>query len=117
MVGTAPCGAVTPSEIPTFSAEEIRRRLASELPAWTYDRGWLRRDVPAPTWTRALLLANRIAYLAEAARHHPDLDVTADALRVRVRHHWAAGVTESDFELARAVDRVLAEFPPDPTAV
>lgn len=105
---------MTPPDIPTYSAEEIRTRLASDLPAWSYDRGWLRRDVPIRSRPRALLLASRIAYLAEAARHHPDLEIASDVLRIRVRHHWAGGVTESDFRLARAVEEVLAELPPDP---
>jgi 4a-hydroxytetrahydrobiopterin dehydratase len=107
---------VSPPEIPTCSVEEIRRRLAADLPGWSYDRGWLRRDVPMHSRARALLLASRLAYLAEAARHHPDLEIEPDVLRIRVRHHWAAGVTESDFQLARAVEEVLAALPPDPAA-
>ncbi len=107
---------MTPPEIPTCSADEIRRRLASDLPAWSYDGGWLRRDVPTRSRARALLLANRLAYLAEAARHHPDLEIEPHVLRIRVRHHWAAGVTESDFQLARAMEEVLAELPPDHAA-
>lgn len=107
---------MTPREIPTCSADEIRRRLASDLPGWSYDGGWLRRDVPTGSRARSLLLANRLAYLAEAARHHPDLEIESEVLRIRVRHHWAAGVTESDFQLARAMEEVLAELPPDPAA-
>lgn len=105
---------MTPPEIPTLSGDEIRRRLASDLPGWSHDGGWLRRDVPIRSRPRALLLAGRIAFLAEAARHHPDMDIASGLLRIRVRHHWAGGVTESDFRLARAVEDVLAEFPPDP---
>lgn len=102
---------MSPSEIPTYSAEEIRRRLAEELPAWRYERGWLRRDVPVGPRPAALLVAGRIAHLAEAAFHHPDLELRGDVLEVRVRHHWAAGITDGDFALARAVERILRERP------
>lgn len=97
--------------MPTLPEREVRRRLAAELPAWRYDAGWIRRDVPTATRAGALLLANRLAYLAEAARHHPDLEIGADGLRISIRHHWAAGITESDLRLARAVEDVLEELP------
>ena len=97
------------SGIPTYAEDEIRSRLASELPTWSYEGGWLRRDVATTSRTGTLMLANRLAFVAEAAHHHPDLDVGAAGLRIRIRHHWAAGVTESDFELARALEDVLEE--------
>lgn len=95
--------------IPTCTEEEIRRRLAAELPAWSYEGGWLRRDAPAATRVGTLMMANRLAYVAEAAHHHPDLDLGPGGIRIRIRHHWAAGITESDFELARALEDVLEE--------
>lgn len=100
---------MSPSGVPTYTEEEIRRRLASELPAWSYDGSWLRRDAPTASRLGTLMLANRLAYVAEAAHHHPDLDLGPGGVRIRIRHHWAAGITESDFELARALERVLEE--------
>lgn len=100
---------MTPSGLPTLPEDEVRRRLAAELPAWTYDGLWLRRDAPTASRAGALMLANRIAFLAEAARHHPDLEIRPGSLRIRIRHHWAAGITESDLALARAVEKILEE--------
>lgn len=107
---------MTPSEIPTWPEDEVRSRLDAELPEWTYDRGWLRRDVPTSGWPAALTVANLLAHLAEAAYHHPDLEVGPDGVRIRVRHHWAAGITEGDFQLARAVEEFLEGRPADPQA-
>lgn len=98
---------MTAGEIPTLADEEVRRRLASELPAWSYDGAWLRREVPTGSWGRSLRLAGGLAYLAEAARHHPDLEVSEDRVEIQLRHHWAAGITESDLELARALEEAL----------
>lgn len=99
---------MTPSEIPTLADEEIRRRLAAELPRWSYDGAWLRREVRTGSWGRSLLLAGRVAHVAEAAFHHPDLEVGAERVGIQVRHHWAAGITESDVELAVAIEQALA---------
>lgn len=100
---------MTPSEIPTLADEEIRRRLAAELPRWSYDGAWLRREVRTGSWGRSLLVAGRVAHLAEAAFHHPDLEVGAERVLIQVRHHWAAGITESDLELASALEEALAD--------
>ena len=99
---------MTTSELPTWGEEEIRARLDAELPAWTYGGAWLERELPADSRAGALLAASGIAYLAEAAFHHPDLEIRGDRVLVQVRHHWAAGVTDADFELAHAVEDLLA---------
>lgn len=98
---------MTPSEIPTYTEAEVRRRLAAELPAWEYEGGWIQREVPTPTRPRALMAANLVAHLSEAARHHPDLELGPEGLLIRVRHHWAAGITDADFALARALEDAL----------
>lgn len=98
---------MTPEEIPTYSEREARRRLEAELPSWKFRDGWIQREVPADSWRAALGIARLVAHLAEAARHHPDLVIGRDGLRIRLRHHWAAGVTDADFELARVLEAAL----------
>lgn len=99
---------MTTSELPTYGEEEIRARLDAELPAWSYGGAWLERELTSGTRGGALLAASAIAYLAEAAHHHPDLEIRGNRVLVQVRHHWAAGVTDADFELAHAVEGFLA---------
>lgn len=98
---------MTPSEIPTYTEGEVRERLAAELPAWEYDGGWIKREIPTRSRARALMAASLVAHLSEAARHHPDLELRRDGLLIRVRHHWAAGITDADFALARALEDAL----------
>lgn len=98
---------MTPSEIPTYSPAEARRRVEDELPGWEYRDGWIQRRIPVRSLGEALGIAAAVAHLAEAARHHPDLELGRRAVLVRIRHHWAAGVTDADFELARALGAVL----------
>lgn len=102
------------TDFSTYSEDEIRSRLDDELPAWDYRGGWLRREVPARSWRAALSTAAGVAYRSEAAFHHPDLRVNRHGLEIRVRHHWAAGITDADFELAHSLESVLSVRVADP---
>ena len=56
----------------SLSDEEVEAALQS-LPEWEYRDGWIRRLYKTPGWPHTMMLANTIAYLADAAWHHPDL--------------------------------------------
>jgi 4a-hydroxytetrahydrobiopterin dehydratase len=51
-------------------------------------------------------LIDRIAPIAEAEAHHPDLHVSYGALRVDLWTHTAGGLTENDFVLAAKIDQI-----------
>ncbi|MCI1192803.1 4a-hydroxytetrahydrobiopterin dehydratase [Calidifontimicrobium sp. SYSU G02091] len=95
----------TPDEV--YTAEEIAARLADELPAWTYEDGWIRRKYRTSGWKGTLMVVNAIGHLAEAAWHHPDLTVSYAFVNVKLMNHAAKGVTDKDFELARKIEEVI----------
>jgi 4a-hydroxytetrahydrobiopterin dehydratase len=49
-----------------------------------------------------------VGQLAEAADHHPDIDIRWRTLSFRLSTHSAGGLTEKDFALAREIDGLLA---------
>ena len=51
-------------------------------------------------------LVNRIAPVAEAEKHHPDLLVEYGAVTVWLWTHAAGGITQNDFILAAKIDRL-----------
>jgi 4a-hydroxytetrahydrobiopterin dehydratase len=51
-------------------------------------------------------LVNRIASIAEADGHHPDLHLSYGSLRVDLWTHAAGGLTENDFVLAAKIDQI-----------
>ncbi|MDE2180880.1 MAG: 4a-hydroxytetrahydrobiopterin dehydratase, partial [candidate division NC10 bacterium] len=63
-------------ECPVISDEDVVKRLEQELPGWYLEGRWIRRKFNTDGWPTTLMLVNTIAYLAEAAWHHPDLEVT-----------------------------------------
>jgi len=51
-------------------------------------------------------LINRIAPIAEAEGHHPDLHLSYGSLKVELWTHAAGGLTENDFVLAAKIDQI-----------
>jgi 4a-hydroxytetrahydrobiopterin dehydratase len=95
-----------------MAREEIRSRL-SELDGWQEEDGWLVRRYRTGDWRRTCLVAGGIQLLAEAAGHHPDLELGYPALTVRLRTHDANGITAADFELARRIEETVTWRPGD----
>ncbi|HEX7155656.1 MAG TPA: 4a-hydroxytetrahydrobiopterin dehydratase [Burkholderiaceae bacterium] len=90
-----------------YSENEIRTRLAAELPHWTYEDGWIRRKYRTEGWKGTLMVINAVGHLAEAAWHHPDLTVSYAFVVVKLVTHTAKGITDKDFALARKIEEVI----------
>jgi len=90
-----------------LSEEEVKRRLAVELPHWYYEEGWIRRKYKTGSWKGTLMVVNTVGHLAEAAWHHPDLTVSYAFVIVKLATHSAKGITDKDFALARKIEDVV----------
>ena len=75
---------------------------------WWGDDGKLYRDFAFDTYQAGVDFTVRVAALAEAQGHHPDIRLSYRRVRVNYFTHDAGGVTSLDIEGAHAVDR-LAE--------
>ena len=85
-----------------LSPDEITSRLAS-LPGWKVDHGELIRQFQFPDFIGSIAFVNKVAPLAEAAGHHPDIDIRYNRVRLALTTHDAGGITVKDFELAAKV--------------
>ncbi|MBI4697061.1 MAG: 4a-hydroxytetrahydrobiopterin dehydratase [Gammaproteobacteria bacterium] len=90
-----------------YDEAEITERLARELPHWTFKDGWIRRTYKTSGWKSTLMVVNTVGHLAEAAWHHPDLNVSYAFVTVKLVNHAAKGITDKDFELARKIEEVV----------
>jgi 4a-hydroxytetrahydrobiopterin dehydratase len=90
-----------------YSEEEIQQKLASELPHWYFENGWIRRKFKTSGWKGTLMVVNTVGHLAEAAWHHPDLTVSYAFVIVKLCTHTAKGITDKDFTLARKIEEVI----------
>jgi 4a-hydroxytetrahydrobiopterin dehydratase len=90
--------------MPAFTPAEIASHLAA-VPTWQVLDGQLVRTFTFQDFVGALRFVNRVADLAEAASHHPDIDIRYNRVRLALTTHDAGGLTGKDFELAAAADQ------------
>lgn len=90
---------------PVYDAAALARSLAG-LPQWSARDGWLYREFTTDGWRSTMLLVNAIAFVAEAADHHPDLEVHWSRVVVRLQTHSAGGITDKDLQLAAQIEAV-----------
>ncbi len=107
---------MTKAKLGTYGEAEIRSKL-EELPGWYYEDGWIRRQYKTDGWPTTLMLVNQIAYVAEAAYHHPDLSVTWGKVTVKLKTHSENGITQRDFELARRIEQTVLWRPSEGSAL
>lgn len=95
---------------PSLPREKIDRLLA-QVSDWGVEEagGHLRltRTVKFKGFMPGVELVNRIAPIAEAESHHPDLLLTYGSLTIWLWTHAAGGLTENDFILAARLDEAF----------
>lgn len=87
---------------------EIHKRLKS-LPGWKYSarRKSICVQLKLKDFSAAVRLIGKIARLAEAMDHHPDLHLTRyRRLKIVLTTHSAGHVTSKDFKLAGKIGKV-----------
>lgn len=87
----------------------------SVLPDWSLSAGakGLFRDYVMDDFSAAIELIKRIAEVAEAEDHHPDLHLTGyRKLRIELATHSIGGLSENDFILAAKIDELPKRLKP-----
>lgn len=83
---------------------------AGGVEQWHPDGDGVRARLRTGDFATGARLFAMIAELAEAANHHPDVEVTYPAVTVRLVSHDAGGLTRRDADLAAAISRAAAEL-------
>jgi len=86
--------------------DRITERLA-QLPGWERQGDEIVKTFELPTFPDAIAFVTRIADRAEAANHHPDLDIRYRKVGVVLSTHDAGGLTDNDFDLAAQIEDCL----------
>ena len=90
-----------------YSAQQVQAGLA-ELDGWELRDDRLRKRYTFRTFLRAIAFVNSVAYLAEAAGHHPDITINYNRVTLRLITHSEGALSDRDFSLAREIDQKLA---------
>ncbi len=88
---------------PRLADDEITHALA-HLPQWTRRGESITREFAFPTFRAALAFVNQVADAAEAARHHPDIDIRYTNVTLAYWTHDSGGITQSDIKAAASID-------------
>ena len=89
-----------------LSDAEIEQRLAG-MGGWRRDGQTIICDRDFEDFKAAIAFVNRVADVAEAANHHPDILVHGwNKVRLSLSTHSAGALTEADFGLAGRIDEL-----------
>ncbi len=78
-----------------------------ELNGWERADGALRRSVKFPAFLDGIEAVRRVAERAEAADHHPDIDVRWRTVTFSLVTHSEGGITDKDLGMAREIDAIV----------
>jgi 4a-hydroxytetrahydrobiopterin dehydratase len=98
-------GSYKDSYMPAINREQIDAALRN-LNGWSSTSKAIRREFGFPDFTAAMDFVNRVAQLAEAANHHPDIDIRYNKVVLALWSHDLGAVTERDLRLAREIDNL-----------
>lgn len=91
--------------MPLLDATQIRAALEG-LPGWTHQGDAIEKTFGFDDFLGSVLFVNRVTGAAEAADHHPDVDIRWNRVRIHLSTHSQGGVTDRDVALAAIVDRL-----------
>lgn len=89
-----------------MSETEARTRLG-EVPGWDLSENTLVRKVALPSFPEAVAFVVKLAFVAEAADHHPDILINYRRVTLTLWTHTEKGITDKDFALAKEINKLL----------
>jgi len=99
---------------PPLSSHDVSH-LLEQVHGWTVEdvdgHVQLTKTFRVKGFMAAVEIVNKIAPIAEAEGHHPDILVRWGEARVDLWTHAAGGLTDNDFILAAKIDEALGKAP------
>ena len=89
-----------------LSDDQVQQALGG-LDGWRQDRQELVRVVELADFPTAIVVVDRVAEVAEAAQHHPDIDIRWNKVTLALTTHDQGGLTSKDFALAKKFDAAV----------
>jgi 4a-hydroxytetrahydrobiopterin dehydratase len=87
----------------TLSDTEVKAALA-DVPGWELAGADIVKEYKFKDFVAAMAFVNQVADRAEAANHHPDIDIRWNRVRLALSTHSEGGLTQNDFALAAEIE-------------
>ena len=91
-----------------ISEDEVKKRL-QELDNWELKEGKIVKSYSFKSFMQAVEFVNDIARMAEERKHHPVITIVWKTVKVSSVSFDVGHLTDRDFGLARAVDRLYSK--------
>jgi 4a-hydroxytetrahydrobiopterin dehydratase len=88
---------------------EIERRL-NALPGWEFKDNAIRKQYRFKEFMDGIRFLNKVAEMAEAADHHPDVQINYTRVTFTCSTHSEGGVTEKDLKLATQIEEAYKSY-------
>ena len=89
-----------------LTPEDIEKKLLA-YPEWEYYDNAIHVEYEFENFKDCFSAMSRIAFECELLNHHPDWSNTYNVLRISLSTHDEGGVTNLDFNLARAIETIV----------
>ena len=95
----------------TEHGEQLSEQRAAELmasvPEWALGEDLISREFRFKDIRESMVFAESVVDLAEEQEHHPDIYISFNHVTLVLTTHKVGGLTQADFTLAEAIDRLL----------
>lgn len=96
------CTAATPP-----LSEQAAEELHKEIPEWTLKDNKLEREFKCGDFREAIGFINKVAEIANAEDHHPEIWNSYNKVRITLWTHKIGGLSRNDFIVAAKIDKLL----------
>ena len=90
-----------------LTEQEISEQLKN-FDGWRYENGSITKSFKFKDFKEAFSIMTRIAFECEAQNHHPDWENIYNSLTIKLNTHDAGGITQNDFRLAEAIEKIVS---------
>src|SRR5947209_1864514 len=88
-----------------LSDDQVQKELTS-LRGWARQGDALTKTFQFARFADGIAFVQRVATAADAADHHPDIDIRYTKIRIALSTHDAGGITAADVKLAREIEKL-----------
>jgi len=90
----------------TYS-EETAQTILKDLKDWNFNDNGIEKKFVFKNFSEALGFIVQVGLCAEKQSHHPELFNVYNKVNIRLSTHDANGLTDMDFDLAKAIEKIL----------
>ncbi|RBA27327.1 4a-hydroxytetrahydrobiopterin dehydratase [Flavobacterium tibetense] len=91
-----------------LNSQEIAVKL-QDFPNWNFLNNGIEKHFIFDNFVKTMKVINAIAEVAEAQNHHPEWSNVYNKIHIRLTTHDCDGVSEKDFELAEAIEKIIVK--------